>query len=203
MWDTWLYKRGNQFILNYLVKHHSGRWNAVSTATSSDGAHWTDLGVAIRKDCASPNDCAVWLGSGSVWKLVKQSKNEDTDEDEFVMNFSEDYDCGSAKCQSIFFATSKDLITWTPVAPDAEKKGGLVFKYNTSFYKDGGRWDCIAVLPRPGGGYYGYWTATPLPHGNGAGFGESADGLHWTALKSPGPNVPGGQGLHSGQLPGL
>ena len=95
------------------------------------------------------------------------------------------YDCGGGNCQSIFFSTSRDLINWTPVAPDAQEKGGLVFKYNTTEYKQGGRWDCIAVLPRPGGGYYGYWTATPNKDG-GAGFGQSDDGLHWTTLPSPG-----------------
>lgn len=53
------------------------------------------------------------------------------------------------------------------------------------------------MLPRPGGGYYGYWTATPQPDlpnscrgkSCGAGFGESTDGLHWTALPTPGPNI--------------
>lgn len=90
--------------------------------------------------------------------------------------------------QSIFFSTSKDLVNWTPIAPDAQARGGLVFKCNTSEYKDGGRWDCIAVLPREGGGHYGYWTATPLKDG-GAGFGQSDDGLHWTTLPTPGPKV--------------
>ena len=67
MWDTWLYKNPNGgWLMNYLVKHHSGRWNAVSTALSVDGVHYADLGVSIRKDCANKTDCAVWLGSGSV-----------------------------------------------------------------------------------------------------------------------------------------
>ena len=65
---------------------------------------------------------------------------------------------------------------------------------------EGGRWDCIAVIRRPGGGYFGYWTATPQPSaalcGNttscGAGFGESDDGLHWRALPTPGPPVTSG-----------
>ena len=87
-------------------------------------------------------------------------------------------------------------MNWIPVAPDAEKNGGLVFKYNTSEYARG-RWDCIAVLPRPSGGYYGYWTATPLGRDDlcgqgkncGAGFGHSDDGLHWTTLPTPGPAI--------------
>ena len=61
----------------------------------------------------------------------------------------------------------------------------------------------LANLPRPGGGYYGYLTAAPLtpsdktkPYfcatanttGCGVGLAQSDDGLHWTALESPGPN---------------
>lgn len=203
MWDTWLYKKPEGgWLLNYLVKHHSSAWNGVSAAVSSDGAHFVDKGVGISKDCANAtSDCAVWLGSGSVWKHL----GTNTDDDEFVMNFSQEYDCESGDadgCQSIFFATSKDLLKWTPVAPDAQKNGGLVFKYNASEYALGGRWDCIAVLPRPQGGYYGYWTATPTvttpgapgycggaSKHCGAGFGESQDGLHWTALPTPGPEI--------------
>jgi len=238
MWDTWLVKNPKGgWMMNYLVKHHSGRWNAVSSTMSVDGAHWADLGVAIRMDCANKTsgDCAGWLGSGSVWKLIKTGKKEDGADDEWVMNYSQQYDCGGGNCQSIFFATSKaimtpsnliiilnhysypsptigpdpivalqDLVNWTPVAPDAQAKGGLVFQYNStgglvSDYARG-RWDCIAVLPKPGGGYYGYWTANPTPQkGNpaygcpggqcGAGFGESEDGLHWKTLPTPGPNI--------------
>ena len=40
------------------------------------------------------------------------------------MNYSQDgYDCtGGRDCQSIFFATSKDALSWKPVAPDAQKR---------------------------------------------------------------------------------
>ena len=211
MWDTWLYKnpKTGEWLLNYLEHHHGGPWNAVGSALSADGAHWADAGPGVRMDCSPTNktDCAVWLGSGSVWKKLAAAGQEDA-EDEWIMNYSQEYDChaegdengglSSKKggCQSIFFATSKDLVNWTPVAPDAEKNGGYVFKYNTSEYARG-RWDCIAVLPRPDGGYYGYWTATPLGRADlcgigkncGAGFGQSDDGLHWTTLPTPGPAI--------------
>ena len=113
------------------------------------------------------------------------------------MNFSEEYDCDKGKgrgCQSIFFATSKDLLTWTrlPFAPPPANDSN-VFKYGPG-YTVGGRWDCIGTVPKPGspGEYYGYWTASPLGHG-GAGVGETTDqtGYHWralppiTAVKSP------------------
>jgi hypothetical protein len=211
MWDTWIFVRpSGDIVLNYLVKHNSsdmkvilGQWNGIGAALSSDGAHFADLGVVISKDCASKDDCAHWLGSGSVWPRIlanASATNEDGDaDDDFIMNYSQnDYDCeGGSDCQTIYFATSRDALSWTPVAQDAQVKGGLRFKYDPKFYKVGGRWDCIAVLRKPGGGYYGYWTATPQPSaalcGNttscGSGFGESEDGLHWTALPTPGPPV--------------
>lgn len=218
-------------------------WNGVATALSVDGAHWAEAGIAVQMDCANmTSDCAAWLGSGSVWRRPSA-----TDDDEYVMNFSQDnYDCEPPHdgCQTIFFATSGDLLTWTPVAPDAERRGGLVFRYNTTLYDSPGRvrratpahhetvcppdwshlpvvvrcdcaplwmllpsptqWDCISVLPRPGGGLYGYFTANPkrVPGGPadcganatsacGAGFAESADGLHWRALPTPGPPSAG------------
>jgi hypothetical protein len=54
------------------------------------------------------------------------------------------------------------------------------------WYCSHGRWDCIWALERPGGGFYGYWTATPKPDTGGRfGFGESLDGVHWQALPPP------------------
>jgi hypothetical protein len=83
---------------------------------------------------------AVWLGSGSVVKTLSG---------EYVMNFSQEgYDCDFGNttttaddqsstsnitdkfCQSIFFATSKDLLTWhrVPFAPPPADDPN-VFKY--------------------------------------------------------------------------
>eukprot|EP01051_Picozoa_sp_SAG22_P010362 SAG22_NODE_930_length_6462_cov_4.402326_1_plen_338_part_00 len=169
-----------------VVKTGGAPWNGVGGATSPDGVHFADQGVLFRKD---PR--AVWLGSGSVLKNAAG---------EYVMNFSEDYDCGSPNCQSIFFATSKDLKTWTrlPFAPPPANDSN-VFKYNsgglegkTPGYRPG-RWDCIATVPKPGapGHYIGYWTASPSGHG-GAGLGETTDltGYHWKALPPITENMP-------------
>ncbi len=240
MADLWLYRRPSDglFLLNYLVQSNSSdqhcppptlcSWNGVSSGVSSDGVHFKDLGVVLRKDCAggqrhasesgpqAPN-CATWMGSGSVWPLLGSTADAD---DEWVMNFSQEYDCqdacpggansSSCNCQSMFFATSKDLLSWIPVSPNAEQHPSpLVFKYDTTKYftpasnPESSRWDCMSAIPRPGGGYYAYWTASPISapgscHGPqtlpknwtrscGAGFGESGDGLHWRALPSPGP----------------
>ena len=79
-------------------------WNSVGGAMSSDGVHFRDQGILFRKD-----PMAGWLGSGSVLKNAAG---------EYVMNFSEDYDCGSPSCQSIFFATS-------PVGPQELDAGSV------------------------------------------------------------------------------
>ena len=77
---------------------------------------------------------------------------------------------GSA-CQSIFFATSKDLKNWTrlpfkpPPADDAE-----VFKYSdgglngtTPGYTVGGRWDCIATVPTASASVLRFFFHPPTP----------------------------------------
>ena len=112
--DTWLYTQPDQagvpkYYMNYLSGCDAscngpvgGMWNGVGATVGSDGVHWKDEGVVIHKD---PK--AVWLGSGSVLKNTAG---------EYIMNFSEEYDCAPAKpgapygtgCQSIFFAKSKD-----------------------------------------------------------------------------------------------
>ena len=207
LWDTWLLAQPGwtqpgaiPFYVNYLSAcsaascgvepfpvHPGAPWNGVGGATSPDGVHFEDQGILFRKD---PK--AVWLGSGSVLKNADGL---------YVMNFSEDYDCGSASCQSIFFATSPNLRNWTrlPFAPPPADDPN-VFKYNdgglagkTPGYKRNGRWDCIATVPKPGhpGHFIGYWTASPSGHG-GAGVGETTDltGYHWRALPPITANMP-------------
>ena len=105
-----------------------------------DGAHFADAGPSVFMDCpggqdhpTNKSDCAGWLGSGSVWKKLPAKRDEgkeeeEDDDDEWIMNYSQQYNCGGGGCQSIFFSTSKDLVNWTPVAPDSEINGGLVFK---------------------------------------------------------------------------
>ena len=189
MWDTWLLAQDQaglpRFYMNYLSSCDGScggspsrdpkgccGWNGVGAAISSDGVHYEDQGIVVHKDPG-----AAWLGSGSV---LKNSAGE------YVMNFSEEYDCQPTDpnrtygtgCQSIFFATSKDLKNWTrlpfkpPPAHDPD-----VFKYSdgglggkTPGYTIGGRWDCISTVPKPGspGIFYGFWTASPSGHG-GAG----------------------------------
>ena len=98
LFDTWLYAQPDaadgvpRYYANYLglslgelagavSTTPRGAMNGVGGAASSDGVHFKDQGVLFRKD---PK--AKWLGSGSVLKNA---------DGEYVMNFSEDYDCGS------------------------------------------------------------------------------------------------------------
>jgi hypothetical protein len=135
-------------------------------AVSSDGVHWKEIGRVQHK---RPE--ATWMGTGSTWK----SPNYEAD-GKFFMNFSE----WTGPRQTIFFAESTDLVNWKRLPDEYE------FKQDTRWYESDGRWDCIYTIPRPGGGLYGYWTATPKAETGGRfGFGETLDGIRWQALPPP------------------
>jgi len=165
MWDTWLYYQEGTYYLYYLAKC-GPQWDNISMATSPDGVHWKELGRILSK-----REEVTWMGTGSTWK----SSNFETD-GRFFMNFSE----WKGPRQTIFFAESTDLVHWRRLASEYE------FKQDTRWYQSDGRWDCIWTISRPEGGLYGYWTATPKPETGGQfGFGQTADGINWEALKPP------------------
>lgn len=165
MWDTWLYFRDGTYYLYYLANAGS-RWDNISMATSTNGVHWHERGRILSKA-----EGVTWMGTGSTWK----SPNFEND-GKFFMNFSE----WRGPRQTIFFAESTDLLQWTRLGNEYE------FKQDTHWYEPNGRWDCIWTIPRPGGGLYGYWTATPKPKTGGRfGFGETTDGVRWKALPPP------------------
>jgi len=175
MWDVWLYHHEGIYYLYYLAnagpRPPKGQpWNNISLATSPDGVHWTEKGLILKKA-----DEATWMGSGSTWK----SPAFDHD-GKFYMNFSEEI----GGRQTIYFAESKDLLNWTRLEGEEYR-----FVPDERLYQKNGRWDGIWTLPKPGGGFYGYWTASPLSENSKFGFGESDDGLHWKAL--PPPEVSG------------
>ncbi len=165
MWDTWLYLHEGTHYLYYLAK--SGRqWDNISVATSPDGVHWTEHGRVLSKGKG-----VKWMGTGSTWKSPNFEKDG-----KFFMNFSE----WKGPRQTILFAESTDLLHWKRLGGDCE------FKQDERWYQPNGRWDCIWTIPRPGGGLYGYWTATPKREtGGGFGFGETLDGVRWRALEPP------------------
>ena len=165
MWDTWVFYYNGAYYLYYLVATEWDPWNGFSVATSTDGVHWKETGSFFLKSAA-----AVWQGTGSVWK--SPSFHEDR---KFQCNFSEEF---RGAPQHIYFAESTDLIHWTRLDKSHE------FRQDTRWYEEKGRWDCIYTIPRPGGGLFGYWTATPKGF-VGFGFGETLDGVHWTSLPPP------------------
>ena len=175
MWDVWLYHHEGTYYLYYLAnagpKPPKGQpWNNISLATSPDGVNWTEKGPILKKA-----EEATWMGTGSTWKSPAFEQDG-----KFYMNFSEEV----GGRQTIYFAESKDLLNWTRLEGEEYR-----FVPDERWYEKNGRWDCIWTLPKPGGGFYGYWTASPLSENSKFGFGESDDGLHWKAL--PPPEVSG------------
>ena len=169
MWDTWLYSHQGTNYLYYLANAR-GQWDNISMASSPDGVHWSEIGRVLSKGRG-----VTWMGTGSTWKSPQFKQTG-----KFFLNFSE----WKGPRQTIFFAESKDLVHWTRLGNEYE------FVQDERWYDRNGRWDCIWVIPRPGGGLYGYWTATPKPETGGRfGFGESLDGISWKAL--PPPKVEG------------
>jgi len=169
MWDTWLYYRDGTHYL-YTLARSRGQWDNIALATSPDGVHWQEVGSVLRK---GPG--VTWMGTGSTWRSPAPSGPGP-----YQMNFSE----WKGPRQTIFFASSPDLVHWTRLGHELE------FVQNERWYERTGRWDCIWTIPRPGGGLFGYWTATPKPETGGRfGFGETLDGVTWTAL--PPPRVEG------------
>jgi len=165
MWDTWLYWSEDTFYLYYLARS-SDQWDNISMATSTDGMNWTESGPILRK-----GDGVIWMGTGSTWESPHPSALG-----KFQMNFSE----WKGPRQTIFFATSDDLVQWQRLGDEYE------FVQDERWYEPQGRWDCIWTMPRPGGGLYGYWTATPKAETGGRfGFGQSTDGVTWEALPPP------------------
>jgi hypothetical protein len=165
MWDVWLYHHEGTYYLYSLCKQGK-KWNNFSMARSPDGVHWTEIGPVLRKGTG-----VVWMGTGSTWK----SPNFERD-GMFQINYSQ----WIGPRQTIWFAQSKDLVHWKKCGKRKE------FVQDERWYEPRGRWDCIWTLPRPGGGLYGYWTATPKARTGGRfGFGESLDGVTWKALRPP------------------
>jgi len=165
MWDTWLYLHDGVYYLYYLAAGGE-QWDNISMARSPDGVHWSEMGPVLKK---RPE--ATWMGTGSTWK----SPTHEAD-GKFFMNFSE----WVGPRQTIFFAESTDLVRWTRLGDELE------FVQDERWYEAEGRWDCIWTIPRPGGGLYGYWTATPKAETGGRfGFGESIDGITWESLEPP------------------
>ncbi|MXX24865.1 MAG: hypothetical protein F4Z82_05375 [Caldilineaceae bacterium SB0668_bin_21] len=136
-WDTWMFYHEGTFYLFYLITEYSPG-EGFGLATSPDGVTWTDHGWAIK----ASDKMVTYLGTGAVWK----SPDFDTS-GRFICNYSEwRVEEDGRQTQNIFFAHSQDLMNWTKFGDDH------IFKVDTRYYEQHGRWDCIFPLPRPEGG---------------------------------------------------
>jgi hypothetical protein len=171
MWDTWLYWHTGTYYLYYLARSGE-KWDNISMAISKNGVDWEEIGPILNK-----REEVTWMGTGSTWKDPDPSVTS-----RFLMNFSE----WNGPRQTIFLAQSDDLIHWDRMGTEIE------FVQDERWYEPLGRWDCIWTIPRPEGGLYGYWTASPKPETSGRfGFGQSLDGVKWEALPPPQVNGAG------------
>ena len=173
-----MYCHEGVYYLYYLTSEQAPG-DGFGLAISEDGVKWHDYGRVL-----GPSDKMLrYFGTGSVWKEA-----DFLETGRFLCNYSEWRRDGNNLIQNILFGWSDNLIDWHKFGDD------FMFKIDERFYQqvkedargpwEWPRWDGICVLPRPGGGYYGYWTATPK-NALGFGFGESADGLHWRSLEPP------------------
>jgi len=177
-WDTWMAFHEGTYYLYYSTSE-TAPGDGFGVATSTDGLHWRDHGRVL-----GPSEQMVrYLGAGSVWKDTGFEAPG-----RFLCNYSEWRKEGQAAVQSLLFAWSQDLIHWRKLGDEA------MFRIDEVYYQkikpdprgpwEWPRWDGMCAIPRPQGGYYGYWTATPKK-ALGFGFGESPDGLHWQARQPP------------------
>jgi hypothetical protein len=123
----------------------------------------------------------TWMGTGHIWKSPDFERDH-----RWIINYSEWF----GDKQDIMFATSTDLVNWTKV--DEKHR----FVQDVRWYKPKGRWDCIDVIRREDGGFYGYFTATPdkaklTYEPCGFGFAQSKDGISWEALPPVKGNMRG------------
>ena len=190
MWDSWvLYHEGRYYLYTITISPDGiGYYDGITLSTSEDGVHWEEACEILHVA-----DDAVWLGGlASFWSIETEDQPCRTQR-KFITNFSEWRGPSVEKGQqTILFAESTDLVHWKRLGNEYE------FKPDPRWYKvnDGckSRWDGLAVVSRPEGGWYGYLTACSnennLPvaqDGSTLTFGmaQSHDGLHWEALPAP------------------
>jgi len=176
LWDTWVFYDKETYYLYYLYMGPTERqgWHGqgVALATSKDGVHWAEIGHVLPKD-----ETATGLGDGPIWKVEGAPAGG-----RFIMNYSTWFDW-CIQSQSIRFAESADLVHWTKLGPSYEFSADPRW-YESFPQHQEARWDGLWPIVRQAGGFYGYWTARPLGR-PGFGFGESLDGVVWSALEPP------------------
>lgn len=135
----------------YFLFHPNGP-DSTSLAISPDGVFWSGRGRAHER-----------AGNSNVWSVKRRRQPETF--------FKAYYREGSRT--AMHFVRSTDLVHWTRAEADFRSP-------DERWYDLDGRWGDLWVIPRAGGGFYGYAVAN-AKGAIGLGFGESDDGLHWTS----------------------
>ena len=174
LWDVWVYHHNGKFYL-YYVTGGMMEWNGVGLAISDDGVHWEERGQIIQM----PETGVDRTGAGMVWAIRDKAGKE-----KFMMSHSEwqitdDPQYHDGLRQTMLFFESDNLTHWKRLPQETE------FHHDAQWYNTSSRWDNIWVVPKPEGGFYGYWLGVPKDGKPGFGFGESKDSITWKALESP------------------
>ncbi len=179
------------FYLSGWGTGHDGWGHAVAT----DGVHFVDHGQIFRGSGTGNPPGYGWTGYGMVNVAPAGSNHK------YIINFSR---FSPSAGQTIFFAVSQDLYTWTMLPSDQNFTMGPASLYGTG---SSDRWDGVFSVPQKidpenktaAEQYprYGYWTATavgdpPVKGPNAtdvsahlSGFGTSENGLHWSPRAAP------------------
>ena len=199
-WDTWAICENGTYHAFFLANVSAPSFglgtgsDGAAHAVSADGAHFEDRGEAWRMPplpglCGGEWRCSE--GTSSVF--ARPGSDERSNRKKFSINYSvcRNNDKGEL-AQTISFAESDDLETWTQVLDD----GGapLLFSPDGRYYRAAPtaaaktvRWDTLTgfVAGAEPGEVYGYWTASPLDGAAAFGMGATSDGLRWRALPPP------------------
>jgi hypothetical protein len=174
LWDTILeYRNGLYYRFYWLIEDPLGPQTkaTVGLAISADGVHWKKKSDNVEGRASSP----AWLAKVNGENAYVSARR------------------GGRGRYYVGLSYSKDLLNWQGLSD--------TYKFSTDprWYEPDGRWGDFWVIPRVGGGYYGYGVSQPKGK-IGLAFGESADGLHWTTLPPAevlGTNLPIGDAVHS------
>lgn len=182
IWDTWVYYHEGRYYQYYIAGPFEF-WAGHDLAISTDGVHWTEHGRILEGRSGTK-----MVGSGHLWESQDRAGNR-----QWVANFSEWMGDLQTGRQDIMFITSTDLVNWK------KTNESMRFAQDARWYEARGRWDCIDVVRRGDGTFYGYFTADPVREKLdyepcGFGFARSSDGVAWEALPPVAGDIRGDLG---------
>ncbi len=167
LWDTWIFSHHDRFYLFWLQDRNGGFvWDSLGLAQSNDLVHWREIGTIVEKAA----DAEEWMGTGRTWRAG----------DRFLLSFSE----FRSGVQSIRFAQSSDLETWTRVDfPPLEPDGRWYVTQPAESPEPWVRLDLLCPTQLADGSWIGHCTAHDRSAPPGVrsviGLARSGDGVHW------------------------